>query len=201
MTALPEPSQPRSAGHACGVPASRMIDARHYSEHETLRNGVEVHIRSLRPDDGDRISEAFEKIEEDSIRARFFASRSGLTEREHRLIRELDFDRQVALVVTLMEGGREIIIGSGSYSRIAADAAEIAFLVEEDYHGQGMARRLLWHLGLIARERGLVRFEAEVLPHNQAMRRVFSASGWPMTFRCMDDVIHITLDLSRPPQC
>ncbi len=99
-----------------------------------------------------------------------------------------------------MEGGREIVIGSGSYSRIAPDAAEIAFLVEEDYHGQGMARRLLWHLGVIARERGLVRFEAEVLPHNQAMRRVFSASGWPMTFQRVDDVIHITLDLTRPPQ-
>lgn len=174
-----------------------MIDARHYSEHETLRNGVAVHIRSLQPDDDERISEAFAKLEEDSIRSRFFGLRGGLTEKEHRLIRELDFDRQVVLVVTIMEAGREIIIGSGSYSLMTANTAEVAFLVEEDYHGQGMARRLLWHLSLIARERGIVRFEADVLPHNRAMRRVFSASGWPMIVRSIDDVIHITLDLPQ----
>jgi RimJ/RimL family protein N-acetyltransferase len=176
-----------------------MLDARHYLVHETLRNGVEVQIRSLRPDDGERMVEAFEKLEEDSIRSRFFALRSGLTERDHRLIREVDFDTQVALVVTLMQDGREIIIGLGSYSRTGRDSAEIAFLVEEDFHGQGMARRLLWHLGLIARECGVLRFEAEVLPHNRAMRRVFTSSGWPMTSRRMDDVIQITLDLTQDP--
>lgn len=177
-----------------------MTDARHYSVHETLRNGVEVHLRSLRPDDGERVSEAFAKLEQSSIRSRFFAAKSGLTDREQRLIRELDFDTQVVLVATIMEGGREIIIGSGSYSRTAPGSAEVAFLVEEDYHGQGMARRLLWHLGGIARERGIKRFEAEVLPRNQAMRRVFSASGWPLTLQFEDDVVHITLNLTHPPQ-
>ncbi|HSI65300.1 MAG TPA: GNAT family protein [Candidatus Saccharimonadia bacterium] len=188
-----EPCQTRFTAF---VPVSCMLDARNYLAHETLRNGVEVQIRALRPDDGERIAEAFGKLEGDSIRSRFFGVKTGLTEREHRLIRELDFDRQVALVVTLMEHGREVIIGSGSYSRMAPDAAEIAFLMEEDYHGLGMARCVLWHLGLIARDRGILRFEADVLPHNRAMRRVFAASGWPMTAQRVDDVIHITLDLT-----
>lgn len=195
MNAPPE-SDLTQAG---GAPVPRMLDARHYIARETLRNGVEVQIRALRPDDGARMDEAFRKLEEDSIRSRFFASRSELTELEHQLIRELDFDTRVALVVTLMQEGREIIIGTGSYSRRSDDAAEVAFLVEEDYHGQGMAGCLLWHLGLIARERGIARFEADVLPQNRAMRRVLSASGWPMTSRRVDDVIHITLDLTQDP--
>ena len=34
-----------------------MIDARHYAVRDTLRNGLEVLIRALRPDDGERIAE------------------------------------------------------------------------------------------------------------------------------------------------
>ena len=76
------------------------------------------------------------------------------------------------------------------------DAAEVAFLVEEDYHGLGIARRILQHLGRIAIERGLVRFEAEVLPYNSAMLKVFAASGWPMSKRSEDGSLHVILDLS-----
>jgi RimJ/RimL family protein N-acetyltransferase len=195
MIAPPEPDQTQ-AGSA---PGSRMIDARHYSVHETLKTGVQVQIRALHPDDGGRMDEAFRKLEQESIRLRFFGAKSGLTEQEHRLIRELDFDCRVALVVTLMERDEEIIIATGSYSRVNKDAAEVAFIVEEDYHGQGVAHHLLWHLGLIARERGIARFEAEVLPHNLAMRRVFASSGWPMTSQRVDDVIHIVLDLTQVP--
>ena len=102
---------------------------------------------------------------------------------------------RVALLVTLMENGREIVIASGSYSRFAPDAAEVAFLVEEDYHGLGIARRLLQHLGRIAIDRGLQRFEAEVLPYNSAMLKVFEASGWPLSRRSEEGAIHITLSL------
>lgn len=176
-----------------------MIDVRHFSVQETLRNGVRVEIRSLHPDDGARMDEAFGNLEQESIRSRFFASKSGLTEREHRLIRELDFDSQVMLVVTLVEREKEIVIGTGSYSRVGTDAAEVAFIVEEDYHRQGVAHRLLWHLGLVARERGITRFVAEVRPQNRAMRRVFASSCWPMTSKKEDDVVHITLDLTQEP--
>jgi RimJ/RimL family protein N-acetyltransferase len=172
-----------------------MIDARHYLSRETLRSGLEVCFRSLQPDDGKRVAEAFAKLDADSIYTRFFGPKSGLTENDYRNIREMDFDTRVALVVTRLEEGREIIIASASYSRFAADAAEVAFLVEEDYHGQGIARRLLQHLGRIAGERGILRFEAEVLPFNKAMLRVFAGSGWPVTTRTEDGTVHVTLAL------
>jgi RimJ/RimL family protein N-acetyltransferase len=172
------------------------MDARHYSAHETLRDGLEVQIRSLRPDDADRVAEAFAKLEQETIYLRFFGYKRELTDADWELIRELDFDTRVMLVVTLVEKGREIIIGSGSYARVGPDAAEVAFLVEEDYHGRGIARRVLRHLGEIARARGIVRFEAEVLPHNKAMLRVFAASGWPVTSRHDEGVVHVTLQIA-----
>ena len=172
-----------------------MIDARHYAEHETLRNGMQVLVRALQPDDGERIAEAFSKLDHESVYTRFFGPKIELTEKDYQTIREMDFDTRVALLVTVMENGREIVIASGSYSRFAPDAAEVAFLVEEDYHGLGIAGRLLRHLGRIAVDRGLRRFEAEVLPYNSAMLKVFEASGWPMSRRSEDGAIHITLAL------
>ncbi len=172
-----------------------MIDARHFSARITLRDGREVEVRSLRPDDGARMAEAFAKLEQETVRTRFFGAKAELTENDHRLIREMDFDSRVALVATLVENGREIIIASGSYARLGKHAAEVAFTVEEDFHGQGIARRLLAHLAEIARERGIVRFEAEVLPHNSAMLRVFATSGLPMTLSRSDGVVHVILTL------
>jgi RimJ/RimL family protein N-acetyltransferase len=174
-----------------------MIDARHFSKRILLRSGREAVLRALRPDDGERMAEAFSKLEEETIHTRFFGAKAGLDENDQRLIREMDFDTRVALVATLIEDGRELIIASGSYARFGKEAAEVAFTVEEDYHGQGIARRLLAHLAEIARERGVTRFEAEVLPHNAAMLRVFAASGWPMTRSFRDGVAHVTLSLKE----
>ncbi len=59
-------------------------------------------------------------------------------------------------------------------------SAEIAFTVEEDYQGQGIASSILRHLIHIAREKGVSRFEADVLAENIAMLAVFARSGLPM---------------------
>ena len=174
-----------------------MIDARHYSAPETLRGGLEILIRSLRPDDVDRMAEAFAKLDSETVALRFFGAKAGLTEADRILIRNLDFETRMVLVATLTESGREIVIGSGSYARAGINAAEIAFTVEEDYHGRGLARRILQHLGVIARDRGIVRFEAEVLPRNKAMLRVFKASGLPMASHLEDGTVRVTLKLGE----
>ena len=73
--------------------------------------------------------------------------------------------------------------------------AEIAFTVEEDYQGQGIASSLLRHLIQIARAKGLARLDAEVLASNRSMLAVFSRSGLPMKTERLDDVVLVTLAL------
>jgi len=176
-----------------------MLDARHYLASETLRNGLEIRIRALHPDDGERIVEAFSKLDPESIYTRFFRYKKEVSEADLQLIRELDFERRVALVATLIENGREIVIASSSYSVYADNTAEIAFVVEEDYQGLGIARHLLRHLGKIARERGITTFTAEVLYQNVAMLKVFKASGWPMKSTTEDGSVLVSLALDGVP--
>jgi GNAT superfamily N-acetyltransferase len=176
-----------------------MIDARHYLASETLRNGLEIRIRALRPDDGERIVEAFSKLDPETVYTRFFSNKKEVSEADLRVIRELDFETRVVLVATLTENGREIIIASSSYSMYEDKTAEIAFIVEEDYQGLGIGRRLLGHLGKIARARGITTFTAEVLYQNLAMLKVFTASGWPMKRTSEDGAVLISLALNGSP--
>ncbi len=74
-------------------------------------------------------------------------------------------------------------------------SAEIAFTVEEDYQGQGIASNILRHLINIAREKGVSQFEAYVLPENSAMLAVFARSGLPMKRTLQEGILHVSLSL------
>jgi len=177
-----------------------MINAAQYDKTVTLKSGIEVKVRSIRPDDKKRLVTAFKNLDPESIYTRFFYHKKMLTEAELKSSTELDFENVVALVVTTGEGEHETIIGAGRYAVIdetgKARSAEVAFTVEEDYHRQGIARILLQHLAVIAREKGLSRFVAEVLPENRGMLTVFSRSGLSLKTEYGEDAVHVTLALT-----
>lgn len=170
-----------------------------YAVTETLRNGMPVTVRAVRPDDRDRVVAAFHKLEPESVYTRFFAYKDELSDAELKHFTEVDFDRRVVLLVTTGSGADETVIGAGSYTACARSeavhSAEVGFIVEEDYHGLGIAGRLLRHLGVIALERGIERFEAEVLPDNRAMLSVFARSGFALTEERFEGTIRVTMEL------
>jgi GNAT superfamily N-acetyltransferase len=169
-----------------------------------LPNGTSILIRTVRSDDKERLRTAFSELEKTSIYTRFFGHRKELTEAELEQATNVDFDRVVALWATTIDsGGAEIIIGGGRYVCIAEPAsrlgAEVAFAVEEDYHGQGIASCLLGHLVRIARSKGLSQFDADVLATNRPMLSVFARSGLAMRQQSDRDLIHVTLPLDAEP--
>jgi RimJ/RimL family protein N-acetyltransferase len=177
-----------------------MLDLHNYAALEQLKNGAPVTVRAVRPNDKGRIIAAFRELEPQTIYTRFFQYKSELTSEELQRATEVDFENTVALVVTIGQGEQEIIIGGARYVVYEADAtrsAEIAFTVEEDYQGQGIASSLLRHLIQIARAKGLTRFDAEVLASNRSMLAVFSRSGLPVKTELLDDILHVTLTLGE----
>lgn len=180
-----------------------MGGARDYVWSETLRNGLAVTIRPLRPDDRERVAAAVRELGRESIYTRLFSHRSELTEAGLDRIMSVDAAREAALLVTREAGNDEIVIGSGRFmapaGEGAARAAEIAFVVEEDYQGLGIAGRLLRHLAEIARDKGIAEFEADVLADNGSMLAVFARSGLPMRKRRDGGVVHVTLSLRADP--
>ena len=181
-----------------------MADVRSFACTETLRNGLAVTIRAIRPDDRDKVAAAIRKLDRESIYSRLFSYRSELTDAGLSRVMTVDPDRDVALLVTTGTGPEEIVIAGGRYVASAAQGAErtaeVAFVVEEDHHGLGIASRLLNHLVDIARRGGIVAFEADVLAGNKSMLRVFARSGLPMRQRRDGSVVHVTLSLEPDRQ-
>ncbi|WP_295449300.1 GNAT family N-acetyltransferase [uncultured Thiodictyon sp.] len=178
-----------------------MMDARNYAVEVTLKSGASAAVRAIRLDDKSGIVAAFEALEPQSIYTRFFQVKKHLSDTDLKRATEVDFENEVALVATVRQGQRETIVGSGRFivylDPEIGRSAEIAFVVEEDYQGQGLARQLLRHLAGIAREQGLKRFTAEVLPGNASMLAVFARCGFPMTIRRLDDVVQVILRLDE----
>jgi RimJ/RimL family protein N-acetyltransferase len=192
--------EPKEFRHGGRVTMKR-DDVRNFRRTEQLRNGTEVTIRAIRPDDKELLVAAFKELDESTIYTRFFAPKKDITGKELKWATEVDFFRNVALVACVGEGGQEKIIGIGRYiaegESDPPSSAEIAFVVEEDYQGLGLASILFKHLASIGRDQGLSRFEAEVLPSNRAMLKVFGRAGLPMTTTQAEDSIHVVLSLNQ----
>jgi RimJ/RimL family protein N-acetyltransferase len=174
-------------------------DPRKFAVRETLKDGAAVTIRAVRQDDNERIHRAFKHLGRNTVYNRFMGYKRDVTEAELSHITGADFDGDVALLVTIGAGDEEIVIGGASYFAIDSNrpprSAELAFTVEEDFQGQGMASSLLRHLIQFARQRGIFQFEADVLTGNLPMLHVFRASGLPMTVEQDGDSMHVTLSL------
>lgn len=152
-------------------------------------------IRAVRPDDRERIVRAFRGLDRRSVYLRFFSHKKELEDAELRRVTECDGVSKAALVATVGSGDQEIIVGLGEYVRSGA-AADLAFVVEEDFQGRGIASRLLRELVRIARANGIVQFEADVLAENTPMLAVLRNSGLRMRTNDALGVVHATLFLT-----
>ena len=170
-----------------------------------LRNGLAALIRPVRADDRQRVIDAFHKLDTQTVYTRFFSAKRHLSEADLGRIETSDFVNAAVLVATIGEGADEIIIGGGAYTVLDRPgeplAAELSFTIEEDYQGQGLSTLFMDLLTRIARQRGVRRFEAEVLAGNQPMLKVFERSGLPMHSRVDDGIVQVVMELGAalPP--
>jgi len=176
-----------------------LIQAGQYVASATLKGGLAATVRALKPDDRERMARAIRGLDRESIYFRLFSYRNELTEAALDRVMRFDAKREVVLLVTIGEGDEERIIGGGRYVAETPTVAEVAFMVEEDYHGRGIASLLLRQLASVARENGIATFEADVLAENKAMQHVFARSGWPMQTRREGGAVHVTLALPEAP--
>lgn len=169
-----------------------------------LRDGTPVRLRAARGDDRQRLVDFFEHLEPRTIYTRFFGFRKRLTDTELGVIDDNDFVARTILLATIGSGPGETVIGAGSYVVDAASGdpprrAEVAFTVEEDYQGRGLASALLRTLVAIARAHGLHELTAEVLAENAPMLAVFRRIGLPTKRASESGIVRLSFDLTQPP--
>ncbi|MDR7273482.1 bifunctional acetate--CoA ligase family protein/GNAT family N-acetyltransferase [Catenuloplanes atrovinosus] len=159
-----------------------------------LSDGSTAHLRQIRPEDAPAIVAMHSRFSERTRYLRYFSPYPRIPERDLRRFVVVDHRDREALVVT----SGDKIFAVGRYERLGADSpeAEVAFVVEDAHQGRGIGSVLLEHLAAAARQEGITRFVAEVLPANGAMLRVFADAGYSIQRKYEDGVVHLTFPIA-----
>ncbi len=156
-----------------------------------LRNGRPIHLRPITAADGDALRAFHAQLSDRTVYFRFFSAKPELTDRDVTYFTEVDHQSRVAFVAVDRAG----ILGVGRFDALGDGSAEVAFVIRDDLQGLGLGSVLLEHLTAAARERGVRRFVAEVLPDNVRMIATFREAGYEVRQRREDDVLAVSFDI------
>jgi len=168
-------------------------DLSEYSAVEKLRDGRLIEIRAIKPQDRDEMMRTVGRASTESHYTRFFSPKREFSDREIDYFLNVDFVEHVALVAVAEESGRRVIAGGGRYIVSRPGSAEVAFGLVDKYQGRGIASALMRHLIGIARSAGIEEFQADVLPGNLAMLRVFEKSGLEISTARGEGIVHVVM--------
>jgi acetyltransferase len=150
----------------------------------TMKDGNQVTIRPIRPEDEPLMVKFHETLSDQSVYLRYFCSLSLSRRVAHeRLLRICfgDYDREMALVAERTDPGtgERRIIGVGRMNKLhARNEAEVAVLVSDQCQNLGLGYELLRRVVQIARDEKLSRVSAEILPDNRAMQVIMKRIGF-----------------------
>jgi acetyltransferase len=163
-----------------------------------LRDGREVLVRPIRPEDEPLIVALHAGHSEHTLRMRFFGLVKTLSRDTLIRLCHLDYDREMALTAVLREGSESRLLGVARYYlHPDAGAAEFAVVVSDAYQRQGLGRHLMQRLIGIARERGVQRLVGQVLTENRPMLRLLRSLGFSPPVPVEDQVMHVELALTN----
>ena len=152
-------------------------------EEVVLDGGQRFLLRPIRPEDEPALQAIFAHLTPEQVRMRFFASLKTLSHAMAARITQVDYDREMGLVLSERGvPGRAEIYG---VVQLIADPdnerAEYAILVRGDMTGRGLGTLLMRHMIAYCRGRGIGEIYGDVLCENLTMRRLCRKLGFAET--------------------
>jgi acetyltransferase len=173
-----------------------------YVQAWTMRNGEKVILRPIRPEDEPLIVRFHQILSEESVYLRYFGIISLSQRTAHERLTRIcfvDYDREMALVAERTDAATlqpEIAGVSRIIKRRGTEEAELAVLVADRFHGQGLGTELARRLVEIARREKLSRLNAEILPENQVMQHICRKLGFTLHTDMEEKVVRAHLALA-----
>jgi RimJ/RimL family protein N-acetyltransferase len=153
-----------------GVPEVIRPTAERPERSVRLRDGAQVWLRPIRPDDEDRLMALYGRLSPETARQRFFTSMKWLPRAWARYFANVDYRDRFAVVAEHERHGQVDLIGVARYDASKTPgSAEIAIVVEDAWQGRGLGTILLHELLDAGTRRGIGEFRADVLADNRRM--------------------------------
>ncbi len=167
---------------------------------ETIKaaNGETLTVRPIRPSDEDYIKTMFYEFSEQTKYLRYHGTLKALPHNKLQVFCNVDYDTEMALVVCRGQAGHEEIIGVGRYmTNPGKRSAEMAFVVSDDWQRNGIGTHLFHRLAEIGKQAGLQQFNADVLPENSGMLKIFHRSGMNTETATEEGVVRVTMTIAE----
>jgi len=159
-----------------------------------MGDGKTLHIRPIRPDDGQMLADFHNHLSDQTVFRRYFYLHPRLSPAEIEHLTHVDYVDRLALVVEDAEG----LVAVGRFDRLPdTNEAEVAFVVADRYQRHGLGSLLLQQLADAARERGIDTFTAETMAENRDMIDVFMASGFPVSSTCESGTVTVHFSILK----
>ncbi len=167
-----------------------------------MKDGLQVMIRPIRPEDEPAMVRFHETLSEESVYLRY-AHMMKLSRRvEHERLTRIcfiDYDREMALVATTQdpETHEAEILGVGRLVKLhGSNDGEFSMLVNDRYQRRGLGTEILQRLIEIGKDEHLRAIHADILPDNLAMRRICQKFGFTTHQDLDDPMLKVELSLS-----
>jgi acetyltransferase len=160
-----------------------------------LKNGQEVLLRPIKPEDEPMWIEWFQSLSQESIRYRFFQMLRDTPHEVRVRYCNIDYDREIGLVAEMVENGKRKILG---VSRLSMESdgkhGEMAFIVSDYWQGLGLGTKLVDYTLDIAKEKGIENVYAIMLQDNYRALSLTKKMGFAIEY-LSDGTVKGTLDL------
>ena len=165
----------------------------------TFKETLTVRFRAIKPSDVDEMRRLFYRFSDKAVYYRYFSPIKTMPHAKMQEYVNVDYSKTMSIVGLMGEPGEGRIIAEGRYVRLYNLLyADVAFVVDEDYQGKGIATFLLKMLVRIAKEKGMEGFKADVLASNKSMLKVFESAGDEPIQAVMDGgVYELTIPFSE----
>ena len=146
-----------------------------------LKNGIEVLLRPIKPEDETRFNAFFESLSEETMRLRFFEIIKEMSHDTLTRYCNLDYDREIAIVVEHQNGQKKIAGAVRLILDSDRKSGEFAIVVGDPWQGLGLGSKLMDHIVEIAKDMHLEKVYGYVIRDNYRMINLCSKKGFEMT--------------------
>jgi acetyltransferase len=176
-------------------------DPSRYASHWRMRNGLEVIVRPICPEDEPLMVKFHQTLSDRTVYFRYFCSLSLRSRVAHERLARIcfvDHEHEFVLVAEHQDqqSGKRRILAVARLNKLEnGQEAEIAILVSDEHQKQSLGRELLRRLIQIARDEGLTRVYGELIRDNFAMQRLLKEFGFQCHLLKDPGFIRASLDL------
>jgi RimJ/RimL family protein N-acetyltransferase len=136
----------------------------------------------------------FYRFSDESVYYRYFTHKKAMPHSRMQEYVNVDYRDTMSIVAVVDEARKGRIIGEARYVKYADKPhGDVAFIVDEEYQGYGIATYMYKMLIRLAKERGLQGFTADVLPANKPMMRVFEKGDTEVKATLEEGVYHLVI--------